>query len=303
MAFKSNGRNAILLVVCGLLLGPANGATPPNANTSRRGDTIVTLPVGEAHGTSAIAIAIPITSVHVTPSKLVSRRDLEFRRAEEQWRAFRITLLMYQSDSAHRPSPVVVVSSFQVGGKEHIWVQRTPRSQPGIEETDVEIATIEHLYSLALEQNPEAGFCLSGFGHTCSEPGSDYTHPRLLRELAEARERNLMSAHRTVTSVPWRSVTMVAEPKGAGPDRVGVRITLQGTPLADATAIFNRAPHSGCKAKGSFDGVVTCELVDQHGDEDPDEDKEHTPILATFPGDVQRDRILLPTTLTWYLRP
>ena len=71
MALKSNRRNALLLVVCGLLLGSANGATPPNANTSRAGDTIVTLPLDEANRPSAIAIAIPVTSVHITPSKLV----------------------------------------------------------------------------------------------------------------------------------------------------------------------------------------------------------------------------------------
>ena len=82
-----------------------------------------------------------------------------------------------------------------------------------------------------------------------------------------------MRARRISTGVAWRSVTMAGEPKGASDDRVGVRISLHGTALGGATVIFNRAPHSGCKAKSSPDGIATCDLVDQHGDEDPDEDK------------------------------
>jgi len=156
---------------------------------------------------------------------------------------------------------------------------------------------------LALAQNPHAEFCLSGFGHTCFTPTGDYVHPKLLRELSEAREQALVRTHRTSSSMPWQNVTMTSEPKGASDDRVGVRVKHEGVPLGGATVFFNRAPHSGCSAKSSSDGIVTCDLVDQHGDEDPHEGQAHVPILATFPGDVQPDRILLPTTLTWHPSP
>jgi len=303
MLSRSNPRNALLLVVCGFLLGPANGATPPTLDTSQPGNTIVTLPVGDGDKPSAVAIALPATSLRLTSSKLVSKRDLEFRRADEQWRSFRLTFLMYKPDAGHRPAAVAVISSFHVGKKEHIWLQRISRGRSGAQAADIHIAALEHLYGLALAQNPHAEFCLNGYGHTCTAPASDYPHPRLLREIAEARERAIVSANATSIAVPWRNVTMTSQPKGASGDRVGVRVTDHGVPLEGATVFFNRAPHSGCHAKSSSDGIVTCDLVDQHGDEDSHEGQEHVPILATFPGDVQADRILLPTTLTWYLGP
>jgi len=299
MACKSGRRNAVALLACGLLMGPAMAATPSATDALAGARALVTLPRGESSRASAVAVRVPEASVRITPSKLVTRRDLEFSRAEAESSSARLTFLMHNYDGARVPRPVAVVSSFRLGDKEHIWIQRMASTRSGVEGVDVAIATIEHLYGLALEQNPHARFCLSGFGHTCTTPGDDYAHPTLLREIAEARDRIISRTHRSVASVPWRNVTMASEPITASGDRVAVRVSLAGNPLQGATVIFNRAPHSGCKAKSASDGVASCDLVDQHGDEDPDEDKTQVPILATFPGDVRSDQILLPTTLTW----
>jgi hypothetical protein len=50
-------------------------------------------------------------------------------------------------------------------------------------------------------------------------------------------------------------------------------------------------------AKSREDGLAVCHLVDQHGDDDAHADDGDVPVVATFPGDVRADRVLVPTTL------
>ena len=163
MAHESNRRTAISLVVCGLLLVPGAGAAAANTDTPTAGGTMVTLPVAGSARTSHVAVPIPDKSLHVTPSKLVTRRDLEFRRADAEWGPVRLTFLLYAPDVARGPAPVAVVSAFHVGDNEHVWIERIPPARSGARRPDIEIATIEHLYGLALAQNPHADFLLERF--------------------------------------------------------------------------------------------------------------------------------------------
>jgi hypothetical protein len=303
----SKGRNAVAFAAaCGLLVGCATGAplsqvkpvTAPVGNAQ-----VVTLPAGPGLTATGIAIPVPTTSSRVTASKLVSRPDLVFKLAELQWESYQVTFLMHQP-SGKEPSPVAVMSSFQAGGKAHIWLQRVAPSGLGADRSDMEIATIEHLYGLALGQNPEAGFCLTGFGRGCASVDDDYPHAELLRELSEARQRAMARAHSSRSNVPWRVVSMASAPPNSGnDDQVGVRVFSEGAPLEGATVFFNRAPHSGCKARSLPDGLATCLLVDQHGDDDAHSEDDKAPVLATFPGDVRPERVLLPTTLVMSPRP
>ena len=50
-------------------------------------------------------------------------------------------------------------------------------------------------------------------------------------------------------------------------------------------------------AKSRANGVATCHLVDREGDEDSHTGEEKVAVVATFPGDVRADRVLVPTTL------
>jgi hypothetical protein len=88
-----------------------------------------------------------------------------------------------------------------------------------------------------------------------------------------------------------------AEVDHADPDEVGVRISSDHGPMEGATIFFNRAPHSSCMAQSRETGLATCHLVDQHGDDESHSGHDKVPVLATFPGNVRAERVLLPTTL------
>src|SRR6185436_13747890 len=277
----SKRRNtAAYAAACCLLMGCATARSEAQilpVRASVANTQVVTLPTASELTATGIAVPVPTVYSRVTASKLVSRPDLEFKLAELHWESYRVTFLLHQP-SGRKPSPVAVMSSFQAGNKAHIWLQRLAPSGLGAARSDMEIATIEHLYGLALGQDPEAGFCLTGFGRTCGRVDDDYPHAELLRELSEARQRAVARAHRSGRNVPWRVVAMASAPPDSGnDDQVGVRVFSEGRPLAGATVFFNRAPHSGCSARSLPDGLATCLLVDQHGDEDAHSEEEKVP--------------------------
>ena len=303
----SKGRNtAACAAACCLLLGCATARSVPQilpVRASVANLQVVTLPTDSALTATGIAVPVPTVYSQVTASKLVSRPDLEFKLAELQWESYRVTFLLHQP-SGREPSPVAVMSSFQAGNKAHVWFQRLAPSGLDADRSGMEIATIEHLYGLALGQNPEAGFCLTGFGRGCGRVDDDYPHAELLRELSEARQRAMTRAHRSGSNVPWRVVSMAGAPPNSGnDDQVAVRVFSEGGPIEGASVFFNRAPHSGCSARSLPDGLATCLLVDQHGDDDSHSEDDKASVLATFPGDVRPERVLLPTTLVMSPRP
>jgi len=129
------------------------------------------------------------------------------------------------------------------------------------------------------------------------------SHPEVLRELARARQHAASQVKRANNIVPWQVVALgPAAADNAGPDTASVRITSDNTAMDGATVVFNRAPHSGCVARSAADGVAVCELVDQHGDADS-HDEGKVPVLATYPGEVRADVVLLPTTLMMGPKP
>ena len=303
----SSGRNiAVFAAACCLLWGcaPARSMSqvlPVRASVANL--QVVMLPTDSALTATGIAIPVPTVSSRVTASKLVSRPDLVFKLAELQWESYQVTFLMHQP-SGREPSPVAVMSSFQAGNKAHVWFQRLAPSGPDADRSGMDIATIEHLYGWALGQNPEARFCLTGFGRSCASVDDDYPHAELLRELSEARQRAMLRVHRSGRNVPWRVVSMASAPPNSGnDDQVGVRVLSEGKPMEGARVFFNRAPHSSCSARSSPDGLATCLLVDQHGDDDSHSEDDKASVLATFPGDVRPERVLLPTTLVMSPRP
>lgn len=296
----SRRRNAVACAAFGLLMGCATARTEHHVESvpaSIARTQVVMLPAGASLAPTNVTIPIPSAYSRVTASRLVSRPELSFKRVEQRWESYRVTFLMLEVPGTE-PSPLAALSSFQVGSTTHVWLQRLTQAGPGIDSSDVEIATIEHLYGLALAQDPAAAFCLSGFGQRCDRVDGDYSQAELLRRLHEARERAATHGHRAAADVRWSVVYIEASPRNSGDDdHVAARVIGDQGPIEGATVFFHRAPHSDCSARSSLDGIAACNLVDQHGDEHQDLDHGKVPVLATYPGDVQPNRVLLPTTL------
>jgi hypothetical protein len=282
MSPVSRQLKAGLVIAAGCLLTAACAGTPTTVGQPRMG------------------IPVPAASdyVRMPVSTLVSKRDLPFKLAQMQRGADRLTLLMHQP-AGGEPSPVAVISSSQSGDKAHVSLHRLPLGAGRADAADLDVATWEHLYVLAIGQEPEARFCLAYAAQPCDAARHGYSHADLLRELVRARQHAVERAHPGGNvMVPWRVVSMAPAPaSGADADEVGVRVTSEQGPMEGASVFFNKAPHSSCVARSREDGLATCHLVDQHGDDGSHAEDDHVAVVATFPGDVRGDRVLVPTTL------
>ena len=185
--------------------------------------------------------------------------------------------MLVHSPAAGKPLPVAEISTSPRG-----VVSFSLR--PGPAKGDVKVGTIERLYVLALRQDPEARFSF--------DKGKQVSHAELLGELVKARARAAQGFK--AAAVPWRVVSIAAAPSGDDDDDVAAIVRNDQGPLKGVTLYFNRAPHSSCSAMTREDGVARCRLVDQYGDEEAHEDK--AAVVATFPGDVRADRVLVPIT-------
>jgi hypothetical protein len=288
----------VLVAVCSLLSGCANETSRPEgerARSSLENTQIIVLPAGLNGAAKEVAIPVPTVHSRVIASKLVSHPELEFRLAELQWQAGRVAFLMYQPVGSI-PSPVASIASFRSGNRSHVWLQRLERLGRQSDQGDVEIATIERLYALALEQDAEARFCFTGLGQKCDSGDNDQDQAAALRELYDARQRAIARTHPSASSISWQVVSMTPAFVSMDEDQVGVRVVGEGSPLVGVRIFFNQAPDSFCSAETSKDGVATCQLVDQEGDDaHPEGDK--AAVVANFAGVVGSERILLPTTL------
>jgi hypothetical protein len=227
-------------------------------------------------------------------STIVSRRDFDFRLAHVREAGARVTVLAHGTE----PLPVAVIRT--AGSR--VSVERLVIPQGGLDAAALELATLEHLYTLVLRMEPEASFCLVRSPRNCELVKNRRSHAAFLRELAQARQHAAARSGGPVAA--WHVVSMKpAAPAGSDADEVGVRVTMDNRPLQGMNVFFNRAPHSSCTAKVGSDGVATCHLVDQHGDEESHAHEGKVPVVVTFPGDVRAERVLLPTTLVMEPKP
>jgi hypothetical protein len=224
-------------------------------------------------------------------STLVSRPAIKFTLDQRKSGVRQVATLMYSPSNAE-PRALAVIEVSELEGREEVVVHLLSASGAPVD-PEVEVAAIERLYTLALNLNPEASFCLSRSGSPCNPTMTVSSHALLLREILLTREAALKKSR--LPGTPWHVVSMMPTVKDSGSaDRASVRVTVAGIPLPGRQIFFSRAPHSGCVAKTGADGVATCELFDQHGDQH-EHDDEHA-IVANFPGDVTAERIFPPTT-------
>jgi len=236
-------------------------------------------------------------------SALVGRQDLPFRLAQEQRGESTVTILAWQAAGGQAvPLSVMALSRSRNGTR--LSVQRLALPDLAKKEGgDLDVATLEYLYTLVLRQDPEAQYCLADVGQGCDADPYPYSHAGMLLQLARARQHAVDSAGRPGASVPWQLMSLApTEMPDTDPDEVGIRISGEQGPMAGLTIFFNQAPHASCAAQSTADGLATCHLVDQHGDDDA-HGHSKAPVLALFPGDIRADRVLLPTTLVLNAKP
>jgi hypothetical protein len=233
----------------------------------------------------AAAVVFAGEGVPVPRSTLVSKPELKFSLIPGERRGGRATLLVHQPAEG-QAFPVAVIGSSQ----DLISFERLPIPEGVPDRASLDIGTLERLYVLALRQEPEARFCLADIGQSCDAAGKGDSHAELLRKLVEARQR-------TRPAVPWYFISMQPAATGsANADEVAVRLLREQRPMEGVGVYFNRAPHSGCGATSNAKGVAACVLVDQHGEEESSE-HDGTPVVATFPGEVRKDLVLVPRTV------
>lgn len=222
----------------------------------------------------------------VTRSTLVTGQDLRFMQAQWQQGAGWTTLLARQQGGAD-PRPVAQLVQVRHGDDRQVSVHVLPEAG-----NEPARATLEQLYAQVLRLEPLARYCVALDAQACDPAREGMSHAQALQALARARDR---LASRTAGAVPWRVVEMTGPAaRPWDPDRVGVRLQAGQQPLEGIAVHFNRAPHSLCVARTRADGTADCRLVDQHGDEHTHDHAQR--VVATFPGDVRTDRVLLPTT-------
>ncbi len=221
----------------------------------------------------------------------MTRRDLNFVIAKWQRGGELTTILARQQDGA-APRAVARLLQVRRDSKVHVSVQRLPETWTTPDRAGLEISALEQLYSLVLRQQPQALYCLVSGGVPCDAAREGVPHAQVLQALAGLRERAVLQAP---AAVPWRVVEIRRAPASSwDADLVGIRATSTQGPLEDLAIHFDRAPHSICTARTRADGVASCRLEDQHAD---GHQHDHaTAVVATFPGDVRPERVLLPTT-------
>lgn len=239
-----------------------------------------------------VAAPAPAPDYRPAPrSTLLSSRDVDFVVAFDRRRDGTTTLLACRASGTAAAQPVARVEQVRRGEVEHVSIERIPHAASCAADG---VAVLEQLYALLLRHEPQARYCLSldSVEAPCLAGRDEVSHARVLQSLGEARTR---LAARAPTAVPWRHVQMREAPMPFwDADVVGVRAMAHDAPLEGVPIYFNRAPHSLCMARTRADGVAMCRLEDQHGD---GHQHDHaTSVVATFPGDVRADRVLLPTT-------
>ncbi|WP_295548450.1 hypothetical protein [uncultured Pseudacidovorax sp.] len=249
------------------------------------------------------ALAMPLGALRTrpaVPSRLLSAGPEGLRTSSFQVGERDVVVLLQQG--AHglvRVSASVVADD--VAGH-----RRTVRWHAGGDDNAAgaraDLATLEQLYRLVLEQSPEDRFVLH-LGSMRARPAMGYADA--LAALAQAREC-AAGRVRTAASGPqplaWQSVRVtLAKASAAQPLAVAARaLDTAGRPVADAQISFARGEHFVCSAPTDAQGWARCTLWDPHGHVLEDDGRDST--LVTFGGQWQEARLLLPTTAVFRAR-
>lgn len=228
-------------------------------------------------------------------SRLVTRADLVFKLAQVQEKDRRVTVLGLEAEPGS-PEPVARMTFYRVNRTNHFDLHLPPARRASPQAVVVRIAALEHLYAWTMRQDATGVFCMSEGKAGCSAERAGQDHGAVLAQIAAARQRLLDEASGLAGYAAWHPVTLRLLEPGTDPDQVTVEVTLDGAPLADAPLYVSRPPHSTCKARSGADGIASCRLEDPYGANHFHPIDEIGQVLATYPGDVQAQKVSLPGT-------
>lgn len=211
------------------------------------------------------------------------------------WNRSSISIVSNRAADRSQPVAAMVVDRSQWRSTRVSLVSLALSDAPG--PAELEIATLEQLYTMAFREEAGAGFCLQTDASSC-EDDRLLEQAQALQKIAALRQcamTKLLESERAKLPT-WRVVVLHPYPATSDPKAtVSARVSDPTGPLAGVQVMFSKAPHSACTAVSSADGTASCVLVDEHGHgAHPEFDRE--PVVATFPGDLRRSPFLLPTT-------
>lgn len=233
-------------------------------------------------------------------SALLTDRQVLVDLASANWRGHRLALLVLR-DTAATPRLVAVVSRRHGSPARDASYHWFPATAGNAQPQAIDLAALEHLYRLAENDAPTDTYRFAAAASSGRAPGRNsgpaLTHAQLLARIAEARERvaGALRLAGTAAPKPWRTVSIELVPQGADRKHVAARLNAAHGPMVGATILFTRAPHLECSATTDRTGLAACRLEDTHGHED-DHEGADAKTIAAFPGDVQSEMVLLPTT-------
>jgi hypothetical protein len=236
-------------------------------------------------------------------SALLSEPRLRVELTNADWRGHQLTLLVLRAPSA--PAALLAMVSraqgSQTSGASYHWY---PTAERSCQASPVDLAALEHLYRFAMNDTltDEYRFvAIEKNSRSASDPA--LSHAQLLARIAKEREciADALTSSGTAPPKRWRTVSLdVTEPAG---DRnlASARLRDGHGALANATVLFTRAPHLECSGLTDQNGLASCRLEDTHphsggDDHGDDDDVPGAPTVASYPGEVQADVVVLPTS-------
>jgi hypothetical protein len=286
------------------------------------GSTALHSKVADAGSTAAVVIftgddasakytgdtpSLRVSNAKPAPSSpLITDVRLRVKLANVEWAEHRLTLLIAE-DTLVGPRLLALVSRRQGVSSADASYHWFPVSDNSARPHPLDLAALEHLYRFAVSHVATDKFRFpvtrNGRADGRLESAKEISHALLLAQLATARQcvAVALAATGADPAKPWRTISIDSIPMATDKMVVAARVSDVSGPVAGAMISFSKAPHFDCSAKSDNTGLATCRLEDTHGHvEDAHGHEEHghasARTVATYPGDIRTDFIMLPTT-------
>jgi hypothetical protein len=233
------------------------------------------------------------TALRVPPSALFTSSALDIREARSA--DSQTTWLLWSQ--AERLQPVARIEAAKRKGDYDLqWYQ--PAAQPALLAAQLNVGSMEHLFSWLLKQDPQHRFALT-LTKKNSTRSAWLTHANALAAVAAMRSclaAELQALAPGIVILPWQVATIAPLPsRNAHSLDVHARVHNGSGQTVSGHLSFARGSHLACGTEIQHDGSGHCTLFDDHGHEVHDHDH-HARTVIMYSGMVAKDRILLPTT-------
>lgn len=247
------------------------------------------------------------TDAKLAPSSpLITNSKLRVKLANVEWAGHILTMVV-ADDTSVGSRLLALVSRREGVSSSDASYHWFPVSDNSSTPHPLDLAALEHLYRFAVNHVATDKFRFrvvkDGRADGRLQSGEEKTHAQLLAQLASARQcvTDALGATGAEPAKPWRAVSIRSIPTAADKMVVAARVSDVSGQVVGAMISFSRAPHFDCSAKSDSTGLATCRLEDTHGHgEDVHGHADHghasANTIATYPGDIRPEVIMLPTT-------